>query len=85
MEPGPYHIVIEDDVYRLPEWDTHWPAIRTFLESGRDDWDFITMDPVLGFDKPILKTYNESMFSVERFRATGFIMQNFCGNISRQF
>jgi hypothetical protein len=76
QEDAPYHIVMEDDIFRLPDWEKHWPAIQTFLDSGRDDWDFISMDPVLGFDKPWLRPFTNELFEVQKFRATGFIIYN---------
>lgn len=73
---APYHIVMEDDVYKTAEWDILWPKLRQFLDEGRTDWDFIGLDPFLGFDSPTLQKFTDILVLSSAFRNTGFIIWN---------
>jgi GR25 family glycosyltransferase involved in LPS biosynthesis len=73
---APYHIIMEDDVYPTRAWGDHWHTVEAFLQSGRADWDIITMDPLLGFEKSPLVPFTEGLFTVEKFRCMGFMIYN---------
>jgi hypothetical protein len=74
--PAPYHIVIEDDVYKTAEWDTLWSQLRQFLDEGRADWDLMGLDPLLGWDSPALQNFTSILLQSSAFRNTGFLIYN---------
>lgn len=72
----PYAIVLEDDIYRCEDFDKYWPKIFNFIHDSKNVWDFISLDFFLAFDKPILTSYNDFLFSTTNFRSCGFMIYN---------
>ncbi len=67
----PYQIVLEDDVYPTPAFKSIWPKLLLFLNSNRNDWDFIGLDPFVHFEKPSLEVFTPELFKVSAFRNMG--------------
>ena len=70
-----YAIVIEDDIYKINNFDTYWPVIVDFINNN-DDWDFISLDHFLNFEKPLLHVYNENFYKILKSRSMGFMIYN---------
>lgn len=70
----PFQIVLEDDVYPTGSFSTQWPAILKFLNSGRCDWDFIVLDPIVQYENPQLDVFTPELFTITGSRATGGII-----------
>lgn len=70
----PFGIIMEDDVYTTKNFDRRlWDRIIWFAGS-QEDWDMISLDPILGFDCRIAYKYNGLFCSIEKFRGTGMII-----------
>ena len=69
-----YQVVLEDDVYPTPAFNSLWPKIVEFLESGRNDWDFMGLDPFVHFEKPAIEIFTPELFKVGAFRSTGSLI-----------
>ena len=74
--PAAYHIVLEDDVYKTAEWEILWPQLQQFLEERRTDWDLMSLDPLLGWDSPVLQKFTPAVLQTSAFRSTGFLVYN---------
>jgi len=71
----PYAIVLEDDVYKCEQFEVYWPVILEFI-TARTDWDFISLDFFLNFERPRLEVYGDHLYRVEKSRMTGFMIYN---------
>jgi GR25 family glycosyltransferase involved in LPS biosynthesis len=74
LRAEPYQIVLEDDVYPTEAFKRLWPAILSFLESGRTDWDFIVLDPVVEIEKPTLTVFTPELFTISASRMMGGVI-----------
>ena len=56
-----YVIIIEDDVYKCPDFDAYFPKICEFINNKENvgKWDFISVDNFLNFEKPKMEIYND--------------------------
>jgi len=70
-----YLIVIEDDIYKYNDFDLQWPKINEFI-NNYTDWDFISLDFFLNFEKPKLEIYNDIFYKITASRMTGFMIYN---------
>ena len=73
-----YVIILEDDVYKCPDFDEYFPKIYEFInnkENG-DKWDFITLDNFLNFEKPKMEIYNDFLYKIDKSRMAGFMIYN---------
>lgn len=70
-----YLIVLEDDIYKLPKFNSYWPHISKFVLTP-SGWDFISLDFILSIDKPKLDVYNQFLYKTSAFRSAGFVIYN---------
>ena len=74
--PEPFHIICEDDVMKTWRFDHEWPVIEAFLKT--DDWDLITLDPLLQFanlkECIQMNKIQKDLFEITNFRSTGFLI-----------
>ena len=70
-----YLILIEDDVYRTPAFDSYWPKIVNFI-STQTKWDFISLDFFLCLDPVKLFQYNSFLYETTSSRSLGFMIYN---------
>ena len=54
-----YAIILEDDIYRLDNFDQYWNKIVEFIENKNNNWDFISLDNILNFDNTTITNYND--------------------------
>ena len=73
-----YIIILEDDVYKCPDFDAYFPKICEFInnkENG-DKWDFISLDNFLNLEKPKIEIYNDFLYKIDKSRMCGFMIYN---------
>jgi hypothetical protein len=73
-----FAIIIEDDIYRCPDFDTYFPKIYEFINNKENasTWDFISLDYCLNFEKPKMEIWNDFLYRVEKSRSAGFTIYN---------
>jgi len=73
-----FAIIIEDDIYRCPDFDMYFPKIYEFINNKENasNWDFISLDNFLNFEKPKMEIWNDFLYRVEKSRSTGFTIYN---------
>ena len=73
-----YVIIIEDDVYKCPDFDAYFPKICEFINNKENvgKWDFISVDNFLNFEKPKMEIYNDFLYKIDKSRTTGFMIYN---------
>ena len=70
-----YAIIIEDDIYKINNFDSYWQNIVSFINNN-DGWDFISLDNFLNFEKPFLEIYNNDFYKISKSRSMGFMIYN---------
>jgi GR25 family glycosyltransferase involved in LPS biosynthesis len=77
-EDNSYVIIIEDDIYKYPEFDEYLPKIQEFINNKENDdkWDFISLDNFLNFEKPKIDLFNEFLYKINKSRMAGFMIYN---------
>lgn len=70
-----YVILIEDDIYKCDKFYSYWPKIFEFIKEY-SNWDFISLDFLLNFEKPKLEVFNDLFYKIEKSRMTGFMIYN---------
>ena len=73
-----YVIILEDDVYKYPDFDEYFPKICEFINNNENDlkWDFISLDNFLNFEKPKMEIYNDFLYKIDKSRMAGFMIYN---------
>ena len=73
-----FAIIIEDDIYRCPDFDIYFPKICEFINNKENasNWDFISLDHFLNFEKPKMEIWNDFLYKIEKSRTTGFMIYN---------
>ena len=71
-----YAIILEDDIYRLDNFDQYWNKIVEFIENKNNNWDFISLDNILKFDNTTISNYNDFFYKIDKSRACGFMIYN---------
>jgi len=75
QERNNYVIILEDDVYKCPDFDEYFPKICEFINNNLK-WDFISLDNFLNFEKPKMEIYNDFLYKIDKSRTTGFMIYN---------
>ena len=73
-----YVIILEDDVYKCPDFDAYFPKIVEFINNKENDlkWDFISLDNFLNFENPKMEIYNDFLYKIDKSRMAGFMIYN---------
>jgi len=71
----PYAIVLEDDIYKLPQFHAYWPKIAEFINKG-EKWDFISLDFHCRMLEPVINPHNSFLYRIGKNLATGFMIYN---------
>ena len=70
-----YIIIIEDDIYKLDEFDKYWMQVLLFINDEANRWDFIKLENILlRRDRPQLTPVNNYLSRVSCSRNTGFVI-----------
>lgn len=73
---NPFLIIIEDDIYKHTHFDYYWFKILEFINNKNNNWDFISLDFLLNFEKPKLEIFNDFLYKIDKSRMTGFMIYN---------